>query len=160
MPSAYILRGLPGCGKSTFATNLLSRKRGLQVICRDDIRAAFGVNGHDSNSYNPEMEHAVSFVADTMLEAVCERGLHVVLDETHTTIGSINKSLAILKPHLYRVFIVEFRVTVKVCMERRPKIPAEVYQRMAGNLISSNAELGRLYRSGQCEPLDWEECYA
>lgn len=146
-PTAYILRGLPGCGKSTFC----SKHKTAQIICRDDIRAAFGINGHDSMSYQRGLpiEPLISLVAITMLKAHAARGVDIIIDETHTTQASIEVNLK----HLvgYRIVVVQFNTDAHVCRNRRLGIGPDVFIRMVGNMRDSEKWLEGLEKTDRIE---------
>lgn len=129
-----LLVGLPGSGKSTWTNKFLRNERRFQVVCRDDIRATFGVDGHDSATFDPSIEQAVADVASRMLEASLRRGLGVVLDETHTRLRNIHAVLDVAKKHRAAVHVVCFPLTAEESKARRPGIPPEVIDRMDRNL--------------------------
>lgn len=131
-----LLVGLPGSGKSTW-TNGLLRREPFQVVCRDDLRAAFGVDGHNTQGLDPKIEAQVAGIANAMLRAFLVRGLDVVLDETHTSIQNIAAVLAVAKKHDYSVHVMYFPLTPDESKARRPGIPAAAIDRMASNLLDT-----------------------
>lgn len=136
MKTILLLVGLPGSGKSTF-TNSFVRVQPSQVICRDDLRATFGVDGHNANGLDPKVEAQVAGIANVMLRAFLVRGLDVVLDETHTSIRNIAAVLAVAKKHDYSVQVLYFPLTPDESKARRPGIPAAAIDRMAMNLLDT-----------------------
>lgn len=118
-----LLVGLPGSGKSTWTNQFLRNERRFQVVCRDDLRATFGVDGHDSTTFDPGIEQAVSDIANRMLEASLRRGLNVVVDETHTSMRNIREVLDTAKKHHASVHVVYFPTTAAESKARRPGIP-------------------------------------
>lgn len=129
-----LLVGLPGSGKSTWTNQFLRNERRFQVVCRDDLRATFGVDGHCTVSFDPGIEQTVADIANRMLEASLRRGLGVILDETHTRLRNINEVLDTAKKHRASVHVVYFPFTAEESKARRPGVPPEVIDRMARNL--------------------------
>lgn len=79
MKTVLILRGLPASGKSTFARDLLDKKRGMwKRLNKDELRAMLDNSHH--TSYN---EKFVEKVRDIMLVEALKSGHHVVIDDTN-----------------------------------------------------------------------------
>lgn len=133
MKTILLLVGLPGSGKSTW-TNAFLRTERFQLVCRDDIRATYGVDGHNTNGLTEIVEKNVQMVASAMLEAHLMRGLDVVLDETHTSIENVRRIRKIAYQYNYAVHVVFFPMTPDDSKARRPGIPPKAIDRMADNL--------------------------
>ena len=134
MKTIMLLVGLPGSGKSTWTNDFL-RTEHFQVVSRDDLRATFGVDGHNANGLDPKVEAQVAGIANVMLRAFLVHGLDVVLDDTHTSIRNIAAVLAVAKKHDYSVQVLYFPLTPDESKARRPGIPAAAIDRMAMNLL-------------------------
>lgn len=134
---AHIMMGLPGCGKSTQVDKLVGDIPGLQIIGYDSIRAALGVNGHDSNSYNPAIEPTVRYIVENMKLAHTSAGLPVVLDDTFTHPVNIEQQMDFFCKRGYDVHVWLFHVPIAACRESRPCIPDTVYNRMQMQLQDS-----------------------
>ena len=76
MTVLYMLRGLPGSGKTTHALALVAL--GVKRLSRDDLRAMI-----DSGVYNRENERLVRVSHDRVAMGYLTEGYDVVLDNTN-----------------------------------------------------------------------------
>ena len=111
------------------------------MLSRDSIRAALGVNGHDSNSFNPALEPTVSYIADCIQKAHAIAGLSIVLDETHTHPANLEKQMDFFCKLGYDVHVWAFSTPRPVCMQARPLIGVAVYNRMQAQMQDSYVSL-------------------
>lgn len=123
-----LLRGAPGCGKSTLIKNY-----GLQNYClsSDDIRQQFGNIGIDAkgNSF-------VSFKDDTlvwqtvfsMLENRMKHGDFTVIDATNSKTSDMNEYRDLAESYRYRTFIIDMTDTpIEVCKEQnKQRLPYKI----------------------------------
>ncbi len=134
-----ILRGIPGCGKSTFAHQWLrDNPNGIRVN-RDDIRMQmFGKEvGVD--------EDIVTSVEHQMVETALKRGRSVIVDDTNIRHKYIKAFVSIAKRHGVAVAIKQFNVDVDVAVERNTvraalggrDVPEMVIRKMHQQLKSS-----------------------
>lgn len=113
------MRGLPGCGKSTFI-----RQRGLEAytLSPDSLRMAYGGPVYEANGRQrvpAEYDRAVWQLALELLEKRMFRGELVIFDATHTHPRSFQNYQALARKHRYQVLVVDFSdVPFEVCMER------------------------------------------
>lgn len=138
---AHIMMGLPGCGKSTQVDKLVGDIPGLQIIGYDSIRAALGVNGHDSKRYNQAIEPTVKYIVENMKLAHVAAGLPIVLDDTHTHPANLEQQMDFFCKRGYDTHVWHFRVPATVCKKSRPCIPDAVYNRMQAQLQDSFVSL-------------------
>ena len=83
-PVIYVMRGLPGSGKSTQAREL-SKRIGAEVVNRDALRLAL------LGSYwtgVPEDEARVSLYERSLVSDNLSKGLSVIVDATHVSFAS------------------------------------------------------------------------
>lgn len=119
MRKLLLMRGLPGCGKSTFI-----RQRGLEsyTISPDTLRMAHGSPVYQANGglrVPAEYDRIVWQLALELLEKRMFRGELVVFDATHTHPRSFQNYQALARKHRYQVSVVDFsNVSFEVCMER------------------------------------------
>lgn len=84
MPKMTILRGVSGCGKSTWA-----REQNASVVSRDDIRLTqFGSDNQDYYTVDKrvlfERESLVTVIQDAMIVGLLKAGHDVIVDNTNT----------------------------------------------------------------------------
>jgi predicted kinase len=129
-----LLKGLPGCGKSTFAKNLLKKENGRwKRFNRDDLR-----NMIDDGQYTKENEEFVVEVQDKLIRQALQDGFDVILDNTHLVPMTVKK-LHKLAESVGDVQVLEkgFNETVETCLKRnaerqgRARVPDDVIHRMA-----------------------------
>lgn len=111
MTTLYMLRGLPGSGKTTHALRMV--KLGAKRASRDDLRDMI-----DSGAYSKEKEKIIRVVHDDIAVEYLASGFDVVLDNTN------------MKPedeHFYRRFaylwevdfvIIEMGTPIEECIRR------------------------------------------
>lgn len=80
MPKLYLKRGLPGSGKSTSAKEMVMKDGNTARINFDDLRAML-FNGKWSGT----REKLVNALCATMIEALSDMGMNVVVDNTNLT---------------------------------------------------------------------------
>lgn len=140
MKNLFLLRGLPGCGKSTWI-----KKNELEpyTLSSDKLREMFG-----GLEYNLEGNLTISSKRDklvwetlfNMLEARMQRGLTTIIDATNIKEASMNKYKALADKYFYRVYVVDFTgIPIEVCIERNKnrgykKVPEKVIYSMADSL--------------------------
>lgn len=123
-PRIVLLRGLPGCGKSTWARAWVAADPAGRVrVCRDDLRAMMrnGVN------IDGVTERAVLAARNAIISAAIREGLDVVVDETalpETTVEAVRRLAVRCK---VRLVIEDMRgVPLESCIARDAARPAPV----------------------------------
>lgn len=139
MSQLLILRGIPGCGKSTFAHQWLKEGERRARVNRDDIRMQFfGKETGVDEVLVTQIEH---MQVDNLLKS----GYSVVVDDTNIRHKYIKAFVSIAKKHNASVAIKQFDVDVKTAKARNESrakaggrdVPGEVIERMAQQLKSS-----------------------
>ena len=77
MSKLVILRGAPGCGKSTIAAQY--KRHGYEIVNRDTIR----LNQFGDEEFFGE-ENLVTAIQDTLIDYWLRKGVNVVVDNTNT----------------------------------------------------------------------------
>lgn len=140
MKNLFLLRGLPGCGKSTW---IKDNRLEPYTLSSDKLREMYG-----GLEYNLEGNLTISSKRDklvwetlfNMLEARMQRGLTTIIDATNIKEGTINKYSKLADKYFYKVYVVDFTdVPVETCIERNKnrgykKVPEKVIFSMATNL--------------------------
>lgn len=84
MRKIYMMTGLPGSGKSSWAEDLVRlHKGGLVRVNLDDIRAMLGFGHNGLIPWSKELEDTALKMQDNMILAAIAQGKDVVVDNTH-----------------------------------------------------------------------------
>lgn len=140
MKNLFLLRGLPGSGKSTY---IKAMELEPYTLSSDKLREMFA-----GLEYNIEGNLCISGKRDkhvwetlfVMLESRMQRGLTTIIDSTNIKEKSIGKYKKLADKYGYKVYIVDFTfVSVETCVKRNKsrgykKVPETVIYRMANNL--------------------------
>lgn len=121
----YILTGLPGSGKSTWAKKNLPN---AVIVCKDTIREGICGNVNDQ-SKNGEVFN----IARSRIKQLLADGKDVIADATHFT-RSQRTEMVKLAPAGTAVVIVWMNTSLKTCLERNASrdkvVPPDVIRRM------------------------------
>ena len=130
MRTLLVLRGAPGCGKSTWV-----KEHGLApyTLCPDDIRVLCSsremqADGHFAIARNHQTEQETWKVILELLEYRMSRGELTVLDATASKTKDIQQYKDLADQYRYRMFVVDFTdVPLETCL-RQNKMRPEVKQ--------------------------------
>lgn len=79
MSKVLFLKGLPGCGKSTYAKDLMERKpNSWKRVNKDDLRAMV-----DDGFWSRDAEKLILNIQDKIILEALEAGKNVIVDNTH-----------------------------------------------------------------------------
>ena len=114
MLKVYMMKGLPGSGKTKRAVEMLAENpNGIKRVSKDDLRAML-----DNSKWSGDAEKFVLKVRDALISLVLDEHRHVIVDDTNLHPRHLEriKQLAIGKA---TVEIVDFTdVPVETCIER------------------------------------------
>lgn len=120
MRTMFILRGLPGSGKSTVAAEMIKKEPGRFIrINRDDLRGMCSGPGNNPHARDDRREELVKKMKDELIKQAFQQGFDVILDDTHLVPMTVKK-LHQLAAVVGDVKVVEkgIDVPVSVCIER------------------------------------------
>lgn len=137
MKKLFLMRGAPGCGKSTWI-----KEKGLKsyTLCADDIRLLFqspilNIDG-DSQISQANDKEVWKFIFQ-LLEKRMQRGEFTVIDATHSSSKMINQYKQLCQKYRYRCYIVDLSdVDLETCIKRNfsreyyKKVPEEVIRKI------------------------------
>lgn len=143
MRKLYLLRGVPGSGKSTFLKKHIKDLEG-SVISADQVRLLFSPTVYLKNQFvkkiNPDNDSKVwDFIHERVKERLMQ-GYTTIVDATHCSVKAIDYYKGFCQEHGIICTVVEFNETLKVCKERNAqrkeyqKVPDKVIDRMYDNM--------------------------
>ena len=114
MKYVYLMRGLPGSGKTKRAMEMLAaHPNSMKRVSKDDLRSML-----DNGRWSPDAEKFILKMRDMLILAVLEDGRHVIVDDTnlapkhHARIEQLVRGIA-------QVEVEDFTgVSVEICIER------------------------------------------
>lgn len=136
MSKLLLLCGLPGSGKSTWASKFIAENNAV-LVSRDSIRFSLLKEGEDYFSHEKEVTEIFYKMVYNLLNT--GKFDYVLADATHNNPRSRANALKEIGAHLIEgveIIPVYFNVPVEVCKERnslregRARVPDEVIDRM------------------------------
>lgn len=134
IPELIILVGPPGSGKSTWASEIVSKHNDFVKVGRDDLRKQF------KNSYvvGEDIEILISKAQDELIQTLLENKYSVVVDNTHCKIKYIKELVTKYAPiSSVSVKYIGSDVNLKELLKRNEtrtkKVPVDVIERMYKN---------------------------
>ena len=118
-PILYVLCGIPGCGKSTWAEGFIREHAAedIRYVSRDEIRFALLKEGEDYFAHEDEVFRKF---AGTLYQTLVD-GFDVVADATHLNRRSRNKLTRAIDNFgvvEYNIIYIYFNIPLEVCLER------------------------------------------
>lgn len=142
----FILSGVPGCGKSTWAKEFCNGRAHTAYISRDAIR--FKLLAEHEEYFNKEYE-VINEYFKTINEALADESItSIVVDATHINYYSRQNLFAHLNIDAEKVttICVYFKVPVEVCLQRnanrtgRELVPEVVIRRFYRTLTNPRSD--------------------
>lgn len=137
MRTLLLLRGSPGCGKTTWI-----EENGLKpyTLSADDIRMLYSapsLNAAGRYEINQSNDHKVWNTLFNLLETRMTNGEFTVIDATNSKTSEMNRYKELCLQHKYRIFCVDFTdIPIKVAKERNrqreelKRVPEDVIEKM------------------------------
>jgi predicted kinase len=149
MRTLLLLRGAPGCGKSTFidTNNLrpfaLSADE-LRVKCTAPIQNIYG-----DNEISPKYDKYVWETLFNLLEIRMKHGDFTVIDATNSKTSEIKRYKELATKYRYRIFCVDFTdLPIEECKRRNlsrdvyKRVPEEAIDKMYARFVSQGIPSG------------------
>lgn len=144
-PEVKILVGIPGCGKTTYAMNLVRSDPTWVRVSRDDCRATLTGNDFPGAKY----ETLVDTMMDSVTDVALKKGFNVVIDNTHCRMQSLKDTIMKWsKKATVKVHIVGSELSLKQIKEQNTQrvkvVPEEVIDNMHKgfrHILSHKAEV-------------------
>lgn len=113
-PTCYILSGVPGCGKSTWARKFAAKMPDyIKHVSRDEIRFSLLKDGEDYFAHEGEVLLNFYRQANEILAS----GKNVIMDATHTSERALCETLRRINVDAKMIFV-SFDVPLDVCLAR------------------------------------------
>ena len=146
MPTAYILVGVPGSGKTTWIAKQ-NWARHCVIASTDDFVEAYArsVNKSYSEVFEKVMPDAVNAMTETVMNAV-SAGKDIIWDQTSTSIKTRKKKIKMLPG--YKMIAVVFKIPEEAEWKRRlasrpgKTIPEDVLKAMSEGFEHPTLEEG------------------
>ena len=119
MRTLLLLRGAPGCGKTTWI-----KDHGLEnyTLCADDVRMLFSspkLHPDGKIMISQEDDNAVWETLMKILEHRMEKGEFTVIDATNSKTKDMQKYKQLCDSYRYRIYCVDFTdIPIEVAKER------------------------------------------
>ena len=117
----FVMRGLPGAGKSTFVNNIFKKDSSIKVICPDELRRKEMHNMLQKyrHSIEPVNEHKIWIIAFKQLEESLKNNKYTVFDATNTLERYLNQYNKLCKQYNVKLVIISFKsVDIKTCKQQ------------------------------------------
>ena len=143
MKKLFLLRGVPGCGKSTFLRKYEDVLKGY-VIGADDIRLLYSPTvypkGKFTKKVNPENDRQVWEFIHNLVQQRLLKGYTTIVDATHCNVDNINYYKGFCLENNVECVVVTFDETLETCQQRNKsrhewqEVPEEIVERMHNNM--------------------------
>ena len=131
MPNLFIMRGIPGSGKSTYALKLTEDD--AYILSYDGLRVMFAGQEDYSRIYTGYLNKTVAKSLEFIAINLFNDDQNVIIDNTSINVRDVSYWLNLCPAH-YTVTIITVTAPLKVCIERAQqrtkKVPQEVIERM------------------------------
>ena len=134
----FILRGLPGSGKSTAAQQLVEKDRNLVRVNKDLLREMayflrknWGPNG---SNFRVHVEPFIIKAEVLLTEYFLSQMFDVIVDDTNLTDKHINRFKRLATKVGAEFHIVELSVNIETCIERDKNRPDSVGEKVIKNM--------------------------
>ena len=124
-PVLYIMCGLPGSGKSSFARQMLHVNNTIYYASRDAIRLSIIT---DEDKYFSKEKEVFNIYIDNIVTAL-KNGQDVIADATHLNLASRKKLTNAIDKYFnnYYIFYIIFNTELETCLERNAKRDGRAY---------------------------------
>jgi predicted kinase len=134
-PTAYLLVGVQGAGKSTWA-RANAERLGAVVLASDEVRNELEAQGIDAAREGDR----VFAIVEQRLGQRLEEGKNVIVDATHARRRWREREIAVARAHGAKVIAVWFDVPLAVCLQRNARKPGGL--RWGERLVPAQVVLG------------------
>lgn len=144
-PTCYIMSGIPGCGKSTWARKFTAEHDNVVQVSRDEIRFSFLADGEDYFAHEDEV--VATFYAE--INEALAAGHDVIADATHISDKALCATLNAIKIDCKKTLI-SLDTSLDTCIlrnlsrEGRECVPTQVIV----NMLKSKERLDKHLFSG------------
>lgn len=143
MAKLFLMCGIPGCGKSTCAKQLIEKNPQIKYVSRDEIRFSLLKEGEDYFAHEDRVFHEFTHSINKWLEA----GYDVIADATHLNPSSRHKTMFKIL-HADDVNVIYVATSIGEALRRnelregRAKVPESVILNMSASLVVPTIDEG------------------
>lgn len=118
-PTAYLMVGIPGAGKSTWIEENLPED--INIISRDKIRVEIGMakNVDDKRVGTHEEEAKITHIENDYIKKAVANGETFVIDDTNYRRKYRRKTIKLLRELGVHIIAVNLNTPVETCIKRR-----------------------------------------
>lgn len=113
MSKIVVLRGLPACGKSTWAHDFIERNKGWVRINKDDLRSML----HNS-IWSKDNEKLILETRNILIENLISKNINVIVDDTNFASIHITTIMEMAKKYNADFEVKDFDVSLEECLKR------------------------------------------
>lgn len=107
MPSLILTYGIPGCGKSTWATDYVKKHRKTVIVNLDDLRATMFGTIHDYK-FNNENEAYIKDIQKEQVLKLVSKGCNIIISDTNLNPKIFNFWKKFAKEYNYNFVVQDF----------------------------------------------------
>ena len=139
MQQLIITRGIPSSGKSTYATDLVTKDPTFYRVNKDSLRLMF-----NNGVYSRDFENFIHAASQKLISMALSDGKNVIVDNTHIDSASV-KALHKIAAQVGNIEVKEiwFRTPIEECHRRNDlrtglaRVPREAIDRMGAGIKKS-----------------------
>lgn len=151
--TVYLLKGLPGSGKSTRAKEMMAQNSNLARVNKDDIRLMTALKAKDDKDRKPKRWESLAVeIERAAAREMLERGFDVVVDDTNLNPKHEEFFTQLARDHKAAFEIIDLLdVPIQECIRRDAKRPQSVGSSVIYGMAAHNGLVQTQNKKFECE---------